>query len=435
MILIVSLISISGNLFLKRKIDNLYLSIILYFIYAILCKIFIYYASKVKIIEYNDIILLFSCFSIFFFVQLFFEYKFLFISFVILSILVSSEISYLILQLLEKYNHIILECNLEFIYMRISTTSIFLIINVIYLILFGLKKEKDSNKTKIKKVVFINFLLINLVLVTLITVNTICEKKYEFNSRQILYLIMFLFLIVVIALLLLLIFIYNKRKEILKLKYFNEILNSKYKIQKKIIKSKTENDFEVKRLAHDIKNHINLLNILVQKNDIKKVKEYLEKFEITTKLIEDKKICNHEILNALFSLKIECMTEYNIEYNFDINVPDSLKIKDFDLCTIFGNLLDNSIESCISSIENNIKPYIYTKVYIKNNYLFIYISNSTINNKIKCIDELQTTKKDKENHGIGLKSVKKSIEKYNGDITVKNSENDFTINIYLEIIY
>ncbi|WP_394863279.1 GHKL domain-containing protein, partial [Paraclostridium bifermentans] len=48
-------------------------------------------------------------------------------------------------------------------------------------------------------------------------------------------------------------------------------------------------------------------------------------------------------------------------------------------------------------------------------------------------DILLTDKIDKFMHGIGIQSVKSSLEKYNGEILFEDEKNKFMINIYIPL--
>lgn len=92
-----------------------------------------------------------------------------------------------------------------------------------------------------------------------------------------------------------------------------------------------------------------------------------------------------------------------------------------DICSIFGNGLDNAIEA-VSLIEEPSRRMIHMTVTEKNGFLLIMIVNT-------CQAELQvkrgmpvTTKKNPSEHGYGIRSIQLAAEKYGGTVTwtVKN---------------
>ena len=63
--------------------------------------------------------------------------------------------------------------------------------------------------------------------------------------------------------------------------------------------------------------------------------------------------------------------------------------------------------------------------------LFLQIRNSYTDRIQKIESEYISTKKTKEDHGIGLKNVKKIVEKYNGSIDISDVHNIFDVKVML----
>lgn len=114
--------------------------------------------------------------------------------------------------------------------------------------------------------------------------------------------------------------------------------------------------------------------------------------------------------------------------DLDVDIPEKLNIQPFDLNIILGNLLDNAIEA-VSKLERN--KVIKASIKLDRNILYINISNPFDGNIIYKKSNLKTTHKDKENHGFGLKSVKKAISKYNGIMNVYHTDSIFNVDVLL----
>ena len=65
--------------------------------------------------------------------------------------------------------------------------------------------------------------------------------------------------------------------------------------------------------------------------------------------------------------------------------------------------------------------------------LLIKIANPFSNEIKKSGDKVITTKTDKTNHGYGLKSVKETVEKYDGTIEINPEDNIFTVTVVLYV--
>ena len=114
---------------------------------------------------------------------------------------------------------------------------------------------------------------------------------------------------------------------------------------------------------------------------------------------------------------------------FDI-VADFSKL-DFidmmDLCVIFSNALDNAIEACDKILDDSKDKYISVNVTYINSFCFIKIENSKINEINIKNNNFITNKKDKFMHGIGLKNIKDTVYKYNGEIKIEFDDDKFVI--------
>ena len=101
-----------------------------------------------------------------------------------------------------------------------------------------------------------------------------------------------------------------------------------------------------------------------------------------------------------------------------------------DICTIFGNALDNALESVVM-IPDPQKRLIHVSVSAQKNFIFINISNTLGTDLIESEDSLLTTKEDKKNHGYGLKGIKYAAGKYGGHAAYKAEDGWFRLNILI----
>lgn len=78
--------------------------------------------------------------------------------------------------------------------------------------------------------------------------------------------------------------------------------------------------------------------------------------------IKSTKYCENELLNIILSVEIEETKKYNINIELKIDYFVELNMEDIDVCNIFTNLLDNSIEASKKNENKNIKLYICEKM-------------------------------------------------------------------------
>ena len=136
------------------------------------------------------------------------------------------------------------------------------------------------------------------------------------------------------------------------------------------------------------------------------------------------------VLDTIIAGKMMTCSNNNIKITCvaDGNILDFMHVA--DICTIFGNALDNAIES-VSLIDDVEKRLIHLSVSTKKNFVMIQVRNYC-ESKIKIKDGYPvTTKADKSNHGFGIKSIKYTVEKYQGTVTIDVNKNWFELRILI----
>ena len=138
----------------------------------------------------------------------------------------------------------------------------------------------------------------------------------------------------------------------------------------------------------------------------------------------------NSVLDTLIAGKMMNCRANNIKVTCvaDGNILDFMHVA--DICTIFGNALDNAIES-VSLIDDPEKRLIHLSVSPKKNFVIIQINNYC-ENKIKIKNGYPvTTKADKTSHGFGLKSIRYTVDKYHGNVTFDVKKNWFELKILI----
>lgn len=110
-----------------------------------------------------------------------------------------------------------------------------------------------------------------------------------------------------------------------------------------------------------------------------------------------------------------------IHIYFDTKTANLSFMEPMDLTTLLNNLLDNAVEAAENSSEKEIQVKLFTK---NNSMQVIKITNSCNTEPIIKNKELLTVKKDKNLHGLGLKSVKKIVNKYKGSFEWEYKQTD-----------
>lgn len=216
-----------------------------------------------------------------------------------------------------------------------------------------------------------------------------------------------------------------------KIKSQNELIKNKLDMQYAHYLSIQESHTKVKKLYHDINNHIYCIDNL--KNNSKEINEYVNNLKDEIKEFKSIHNTGNMILDIIINEKSEICTKKVIKFTCDINFLKVDFMKPIDICSIFANILDNAIEACDKISDEDINKYIRIKGTIVKSFFIIKCENSKVNNIKTSKNRFLTDKKDKFTHGIGIKSIKSSLEKYNGEFSFEDSNEKFLLNIYIPL--
>lgn len=189
-----------------------------------------------------------------------------------------------------------------------------------------------------------------------------------------------------------------------------------------------DNSKEIRKMHHDLQAHVGSLKYYMERKEYQKAEAYLDEMqEHVTQRRRKMVSVNHEIVDAVL-LEIQVRAEeLQIQWQIEGIFPSVLSISDFDLCTIFSNLLSNSLEAC-EKVQKN-QRYIRLSIRQFGNHLVVELMNPVMESVE--IDRLgtMTTKEKGESHGYGVANVKAAVEKNHGEIFFENQGTAFVTRI------
>ena len=186
---------------------------------------------------------------------------------------------------------------------------------------------------------------------------------------------------------------------------------------------------EIKKAEHDLKHH--LLSVLgtLENGNTREAEEYLRTLlkEYETSIFKYVSLENSAI-NSVLNFKIGRCRANGIDFKLEIE-SNFAGFDDTDICVLLSNLLDNAIEASQSMPES---PMITLTVTNKQNYLCILVRNRIMESVLAQNGQLKTTKRNKQNHGLGLYSVGQIVDKYEGMKNFYEKNGYFVADIWLK---
>lgn len=170
-------------------------------------------------------------------------------------------------------------------------------------------------------------------------------------------------------------------------------------------------------LIHDIKKHLQSIALLNEHGEQKKITAYIDRIIHSSDLKNSAHVCDNELLNAILCRYMRSCSEQRISFRTDIRGGSVDFLAEDDLTSLFSNLLDNASEAASKLSQSFIELNVACKA--NTNFTVLTMINSCRKNPFsEKTGKLITGKQDKLRHGFGMKSIKRIVKKYNGDIQV-----------------
>ena len=193
-----------------------------------------------------------------------------------------------------------------------------------------------------------------------------------------------------------------------KLEY--ELMKEKEKYSKESMEIIKRSNEELREFKHDLKNYLLPLQEAMEtmpQSEMAKVWEKInQKIEDVQTLIQT----GNSYVDSMINTKITLARSEKVDVKCTI-LSKMEGIDDLEFCTVFGNLMDNAIEAERKVTE---KKEIIIFVEEKMGYLRLEIQNKIEKSVLNENSSLNTTKKDTSSHGIGHKSIKRTMQKVGG---------------------
>ncbi|MEE1255005.1 MAG: GHKL domain-containing protein [Lachnospiraceae bacterium] len=224
--------------------------------------------------------------------------------------------------------------------------------------------------------------------------------------------------------------------------YMYEKVSDAYqeKMQKTVLENQLvmyQNQFEMihearqdmKQLRHDMKNHFLLVEGYLEKGKYAEAQEYIG--QLAEKTASSKEYVNtgNDELDSILNYKLGRANNLNCKLDIKIEVPRERVMSDFDLNMLLSNLMDNALEAIEKAEERVLTVRIK---YIKR-MLYMSVYNSYNGDVKREGNKLLTTKAKKEEHGIGMTSIQRIVDKYQGEMTIQTSEDMFKTDIIMYV--
>lgn len=217
------------------------------------------------------------------------------------------------------------------------------------------------------------------------------------------------------------------RESILEQKYavIEELLRSEQKKQQMT----AENVELINRKCHDLKHQIAGLKRMYSEADRD---AYIRDIESAVMFYESAIKTGNETLDLILMDKLLYCQAHEIKLTCISDGEKLGRLETMDIYTLFGNAIDNAIESVSGEPDANLRV-ITMRIGSWGEYLTIHIENY-LDREVSLSDGLPlTTKSDKGYHGFGVLSIRHIVEKYHGEMNIRTDDHMFRLDILIPL--
>lgn len=244
------------------------------------------------------------------------------------------------------------------------------------------------------------------------------------------YKFIFINIVLIFIICIILIYIFNKMVNVMSENARQKILIKQSEYYEKKIEADRKNINDTRKIKHDMKNHMYAIKNMAKNNMSKDIITYTN--DILGKIEGEKVYINtgNYLIDGILNVKFEEVKNQGIDFKYDVKIPEGIKLPEFEVITILGNLLDNAIEG-VKSIKDN--RYIEVFISYKDSNLLIKIVNTFDGLVIKDNKGFVSRKGEKAYHGIGLENVREQVEKSNGYMNIDTGNCMFTVDLFINL--
>lgn len=264
-------------------------------------------------------------------------------------------------------------------------------------------------------------------------------KNIKFSSSDIpimlipviVYIIPFAFYLISCSFLIIIIYIINKVSK--ENNYISKelLLQKQLSTQNEYISSILKSNEQIRRIQHDMGNHLNCIKTLLNKRQYEEALNYLSEVSHISALPNLTCSSGHPAIDAVFCEKLALAQKNSMKLNINSMLLKDISIKPFDIAVILFNSIDNAI-NYISKTPSIHHKEISATISKKSNYLLIKVSNPIDNEFIAKARKIINLKKELMSKGLGLSNIELTVQKYNGNMELVVEDNVFTLIVLLQ---
>jgi sensor histidine kinase regulating citrate/malate metabolism len=189
----------------------------------------------------------------------------------------------------------------------------------------------------------------------------------------------------------------------------------------------------VRQLKHDMKNHLMVLTSYLNSGEYDQAKAYtselLDKFSTMHSYIETGNV----LLNHIINEKLSFAKSQGIPVKAEIENLAFETMNRMDFSALLTNMLDNAVEALLRDKEEGASEKRQMQVIIsaQRGYETICVKNQISTSVLAKNPNLETSKEEKDSHGLGVGKIKEIVAQYGGMADFYEEDNFFCVKVFI----
>ena len=175
---------------------------------------------------------------------------------------------------------------------------------------------------------------------------------------------------------------------------------------------------------HDMRHHLLVLEGLAKQGDTESMARYIGNLNGQLSEIEKESYCENSTVNAVLASCIGKAKKAHCVVTAKIHLPGDIPFDEIDVCIILANALENAVNACKKVYEEEKRYIRVTAELVDNRKLALSVENPC-NTPLSFRADGYPIVPEREDHGIGLRSINAVTKKYNGMFQCECKEGKF----------
>ncbi|MCM1145869.1 MAG: GHKL domain-containing protein [Clostridium sp.] len=211
----------------------------------------------------------------------------------------------------------------------------------------------------------------------------------------------------------------------------NQLIQMNHRLLERQMEILEESVEAGKRIRHDVRHHNAVIAEYARRGQKEELLQYLKEYDKETNQGMVESICANTAVNNILSAYTKKAENERIKVKLDIEIGRDLAIPNIDLVAILANAYENAIYACmeVKKSSDERECAIHVMMRKRKNKLIIFCSNTC---------RMETALKNGQpktefTGGIGVSSIIKTAEKYDGEYDFKNDNGVFIFRLIMNI--